>query len=78
MAREGVDRGSEDRAKGPSFKTLTKAEEGMFVAFRRYTLLRLVDCLYALQPSIPHHAWNMQWRACLVLTSLSLHHIPRS
>lgn len=26
----------------------------MVVAFRRHTLLRLDDCLYALQPSIPH------------------------
>ena len=26
----------------------------MIVAFRRYTLLPMDDCLYALQPSIPH------------------------
>lgn len=26
----------------------------MIVAFRRYTLLLLDDCLYALQPTIPH------------------------
>jgi hypothetical protein len=26
----------------------------MVVAFRRHTLLPLDDCLYALQPSIPH------------------------
>ncbi|SDF70060.1 hypothetical protein SAMN04488105_1554 [Salipiger thiooxidans] len=26
----------------------------MIVAFRRHTLLPLDDCLYALQPSIPH------------------------
>ena len=29
-------------------------EEAMIVAFRRHTLLPLDDCLYALQPTIPH------------------------
>jgi IS30 family transposase len=33
---------------------LTEAEEAAIVAFRRHTLLPLDDCLYALQPSIPH------------------------
>jgi hypothetical protein len=33
---------------------LTKEEEAAVVAFRKYTLLPLDDCLYALQPSIPH------------------------
>lgn len=33
---------------------LTAAEEAMDVAFWRYTLLPLEDCLYDLQPSIPH------------------------
>jgi len=33
---------------------LTEEEEAAFVAFRKYTLLPLDDCLYALQPSIPH------------------------
>jgi hypothetical protein len=33
---------------------LTAAEEAAIVAFRKYTLLPLDDCLYALQPSIPH------------------------
>jgi hypothetical protein len=33
---------------------LTKEEEAAAVAFRKYTLLPLDDCLYALQPSIPH------------------------
>lgn len=32
---------------------LTKEEEAVVVAFRRYTLLPLDDCLYALQPTIP-------------------------
>ena len=33
---------------------MTQAEEAAVVAFRRHTLLPLDDCLYALQPSIPH------------------------
>ncbi|TIQ01887.1 MAG: IS481 family transposase, partial [Mesorhizobium sp.] len=33
---------------------LTVEEEAVIVAFRRYTLLPLDDCLYALQPTIPH------------------------
>ena len=33
---------------------LTLEEEAMVVAFRRHTLLPLDDCLYALQPTIPH------------------------
>ena len=33
---------------------LTLEEEAIIVAFRRHTLLPLDDCLYALQPTIPH------------------------
>ena len=33
---------------------LTAEEEAVVVAFRRYTLLPLDDCLYGLQPTIPH------------------------
>lgn len=33
---------------------LSLDEEAMIVAFRRHTLLPLDDCLYALQPTIPH------------------------
>src|SRR5690606_12625149 len=33
---------------------LTLEEEAMVVAFRRHTLLPLDDCLYSLQPTIPH------------------------
>ena len=47
----------EDRKTGPtepSSTVLSKNEEAMVVAFRRHTLLPLDDCLYALQPSIPH------------------------
>ena len=40
--------------KAPHSTTLSEAEEAMVVAFRRHTLLPLDDCLYALQPSLPH------------------------
>jgi hypothetical protein len=33
---------------------LTPDEEAIIVAFRRHTLLPLDDCLYTLQPTIPH------------------------
>src|SRR5215207_6122536 len=33
---------------------LTAEEEAIVVAFRRHTLLPLDDCLYGLQPTIPH------------------------
>ncbi len=38
----------------PRSTVLSEDEEAMVVAFRRHTLLPLDDCLYALQPSIPH------------------------
>ena len=40
--------------KDPRSTVLTEAEEAAVVAFRRHALLPLDDCLYALQPSIPH------------------------
>lgn len=40
--------------KTPHSTILSEAEEAMVLAFRRHTLLALDDCLYALQPSIPH------------------------
>jgi transposase InsO family protein len=40
--------------KEPHSTVLSEEEEAMVVAFRRHTLLPLGDCLYALQPSIPH------------------------
>ncbi|SFP96858.1 integrase core domain-containing protein [Sphingomonas rubra] len=40
--------------KAPHSTTLSEAEEAVVVAFRRHTLLPLDDCLYALQPSLPH------------------------
>lgn len=47
----------EDRKTGPRnprSTVLSEDEEAIIVAFRRHTLLPLDDCLYALQPSIPH------------------------
>jgi len=40
--------------KDPKSTVLTVEEEAIAVAFRRHTLLPLDDCLYALQPTIPH------------------------
>ena len=38
----------------PRSTVLSIKEEAVVVAFRRHTLLPLDDCLYALQPTIPH------------------------
>jgi hypothetical protein len=51
--------------KEPSSTVLSKDEESLIVAFRKYTLLPLDDCLYELQESIPH------------LTRPSLHRCPQ-
>jgi len=40
--------------KEPRSTVLSTEEEAIIVAFRRHTLLPLDDCLYALQPTIPH------------------------
>jgi transposase len=48
--------------KEPRSSVLSVEDEAVIVAFRRHTLLPLDDCLYALQPTIPH------------LTRSSLHH----
>lgn len=40
--------------KDPRSTVLSTEEEAVIVAFRRHTLLPLDDCLYALQPTIPH------------------------
>src|SRR5215212_10020208 len=40
--------------KQPKSTVLTLEEEAIIVAFRRHTLLPLDDCLYALQPTLPH------------------------
>jgi hypothetical protein len=46
-----------DRATGPKeprSTVLSVEDEAVIVAFRRYTLLPLDDCLYARQPTVPH------------------------
>jgi transposase-like protein len=40
--------------KAPRSTVLSTEEEAIVIAFRRYTLLPLDDCLYALQATIPH------------------------
>ena len=40
--------------KAPRSTVVSIAEEAIIVAFRRHTLLPLDDCLYTLQPTIPH------------------------
>ena len=40
--------------KEPKSTVLSIEDEAIIVAFRRHTLLPLDDCLYALQPTIPH------------------------
>src|SRR3954467_1991425 len=40
--------------KDPRSTVLSPEEEAIVVAFRRHTLLPLDDCLYALQPTLPH------------------------
>ena len=40
--------------RAPHSTVLSVMEEAIVVAFRRHTLLPLDDCLYALQPTIPH------------------------
>jgi transposase InsO family protein len=40
--------------KQPASTVLSIEEEAIVIAFRRHTLLPLDDCLYALQPTIPH------------------------
>ena len=47
----------EDASMGPKevrSTVLSLEEEAVIVAFRKYTLLPLDDCLYALQASLPH------------------------
>lgn len=40
--------------KDPRSTVLSPEDEAVVVAFRRHTLLALDDCLYALQPTLPH------------------------
>ena len=73
----------EDARMGPKearSTTLSPDEEAAVVAFRRHTLLPLDDCLYALQPSIPHLTRSLlhrclqrlflQWRGRIHASSL--------
>lgn len=39
---------------GPKSTVLSIEEEAIIIAFQRHTLLPLDDCLYTLQPTIPH------------------------
>ena len=48
----------------PHSTVLSEDKEAMVVAFRRHTLLPLDDCLYALQPCLPHLTWPVLHR-CL-------------
>lgn len=50
---------------------LAQEEEAAIVAFRKYTLLPLDDCLYALQPSMPHLN-----PLCLASLSAAPWHLP--
>jgi hypothetical protein len=55
--------------KEPRTMILSIDEEAIVVAFRRHTLLPLDDCLYAMQPTIPHQlvetrATQWQRRTC--------------
>src|SRR5215470_6986384 len=52
---------------------LSIEEEAIVVAFRRHTLLPLDDCLYALQPTIPHLTRSSLHR-CLKRHGIS--HLP--
>lgn len=57
----------EDRKTGPTgpcSTVLSNDEEAIIVAFRRYILLPLDDCLSALQPTIPHLSRSSRHR-CL-------------
>src|SRR5580692_3406256 len=48
---------------------LSIEEEAVIVAFRRHTLLPLDDCLYALQPTIPHLTPRRCTAACSAMES---------
>ncbi len=47
----------------------------MIIAFRRYTLLPLNDCLHALQPTIPHLTRSSLYR-CLQRHGIGRLRIP--
>jgi transposase InsO family protein len=64
-------RRSANRAKtGPLDRPVSRGDEAVIVAFRRRTLLPLDDCLYALQPTLPHLTRSSLHR-CLQRHSIS-------
>lgn len=54
MEEAGECHGSPTGPKETKSTVLSVEDEAIIVAFRRHTLLPLDDCLYALQPTIPH------------------------
>ena len=54
MEKADLGHRSPDRSQGAAVDSALRREEAVIVAFRRYTLLPLDDCLYALQPTILH------------------------
>ena len=54
MEEAGLDGRSQTGPSEPKSTVLSIEDEAVIVAFRRHTLLPLDDCLYALQPTIPH------------------------
>jgi transposase InsO family protein len=56
--------------KEPKSTVLSGGDEAVVVVFRRHTLLPLDDCLYALQPTIPHLTRSSLHR-CLVRHGIS-------
>src|SRR5215210_4475479 len=56
--------------RAPHSTVLSVPEEAIIVAFRKHTLLPLDDCLYALQPTIPHLTRSSLHR-CLQRHSIS-------
>jgi hypothetical protein len=55
---------------------LSQEEEAAVVAFRKYPQLPLDDCLYALQPSIPHLTRSSLHRCLLRLVSAGCRRKP--
>lgn len=56
--------------KAPRSTVLSLEDEAVIFAFRRYTLLPLDDCLYALQPTLPHLTRASLHRCSSVLSAL--------
>lgn len=54
MEEPGFDGRLGDRSHGTTFDDFVAGRRGGGRGLRRYTLLPLDDCLYALQPTIPH------------------------